>query len=818
MTTGLLIAVYILVMGRLNVDRSVEDPVKVEAIKIANQIVSITEPHSGFGQISLCKSAADDRYGFGGQTHRTTSLNEAKSVLHSAAVVAKGLNSTLQEEHIIEDLNDLEVSQQRLIAKIFDLVATPEGNAKSADANSPTASLHARVLKTLQDKDPTDLKTVALSLRLGRYSHDTLLKTSVIPPSEGARPYADAGYYRADFPVPIARDRVVRFYAFAEQVTLVDPVNFIESAPGALPNAVLMEVKYEPKGKSKTSVYKVRRLCALLGGAASPAMPSSLLFRFPQGLPDTFNKPAAFLNKQVWTNAGTWQQASGGTVPGNGKLKLTIDPVLPRMQPGDALAIGIYHWIRHLRPAPDPQAVLNALNQPIPLSEPKLIENKENATAPVNSCLVADTGAREHSFAKNTEADSESQRAIEQVFEYPGRLEEYPQSSMPLYVDRTGNVNLAGRTGFDSELVGRYLTAVYSTNLAALESIATTKLVRRQCAIESRELELKLSIKRQELASLSKALSAVKVQQRATRDQTGEENLSRQIRKMERTIEELKTSVLAIENRKAQLHTVTELARTVMLNADRCTARTYELCSTTFTMLRNGLHVFDAPAKGFLIGRKTVFLPIEDPVKESHFFEAAAWANSDPYFRQEKISAWFQKQLPVLVPAKELLASTRATIDQKTLTEIVSEVEVVDNMPPLTVLLDSRDLYSVARAQLHTSSEYPFGGTPISEDQAFFYAKSATTTGASQDVVWSVVMRDLVFHEIGKGKVIAGPTNTSWEKRFKPPIEGPSGLAVEFQLRRPLPRIEGMPAGAYITDPNKRLMTPQIPPVPVELM
>lgn len=821
MASGLLIAVYILVMGRLNVDRSVEDPVKVQTLAIANKLVSITEPHSGFGYISLCDSPAEERYAYSssgsGQTHRSTSLNEAKASLHAAAMVANGLKSSIQEQLIIDDLDELDNAQRQLISKIFQTVSAT-ANANESDASSSGASLHATVLKTLQEKDPTDLKTVSLKILLGRWSEKDSarrLRTIEMPESEMSEPFSDAGYFKADFPVPVARDRFVRLYPFASQVMLVDPKNFIEAAPGALPNAVLLEITYQPRGQSKTTVFKVRRVCALLGGTSPRAMPSCFMFRFPQGLPQTFGSPAAFLSKNAWSNTGIWQQASGGTVPGSGKFKLTIDPVLPKMPPGDALAIGLYHWVRHMRPAPDPFAVLKVFNQNFP-PPPTRATSSDAYAAPVNSCLVADTGAREHSFAKNTAADSDSQKAIEQCFEYPGRLEEYPQSAMPLYVDRRGNLNMAGLKGFDTELISKYLSAVYGTNLAALESVATTKIVRRQCAIENRELDLRLSVKRQQLLALTRSASELSMQRNRSKT-VGAEKIEEQIQKTNQNIEALKASVLAIENRKEQLRIINELARTVSLNADRSTSRTYELCATTFTMLRNGLHVFDPPVYGFLIGRKTVFLPIAAPVKESQFFEAAARISSDPTFDPGNLSPWFQKQLPILVPVKDLLTTTNATIQQRTVADIVSSVEVLDDMPPFTVLLDSRELQSVDSARMHVSSEYPFAGTPVSEDQAFFYGKSATISGAGKDVIWSVIMRDLVFHQ-GKGRLASAPSNTLWEKRFKPPLEGMSGLAVEFQLRRPLPRIEGMPAGAYITDPNKRLMTPQIPPVPVELM
>ncbi len=842
-TTGLLVGVYILVMGRLNVDQSVEDPLKMQVTEIANKLVSISETDSSFGYIGLCDSTSSG-FTFGGESRRITSLNSAKASLHVAALVAKGLGSTAAEGQIHADLDDLDAAERRLIAQLAQAVAPGARDRKIGTSNNaigtdnkakeetPLAestserlvdsSFHAKVLKALQKNDPTDLRTVAISIQLGRYKDPDTMKTLAHPQSEAKEPFVTDGYFRGDFPVPVCSDRFVRFLPLADKVKIADPANFILAAPGTIPNAVLLEVQYEPRGKSASTVQVVRRSCAVLGGSAPATMPSCFLFRFPQGLTQNFKTPAGFLNRSLWNNTGTWQQASGGTVPGAGKLKLTIDPVLPAMTPDQSLAIGLYHWIRHMRPAPDPEAVLAVMHQKFP--EGEIRSNSADANlAPVNSCLVSDTGAREHSFSKNTEKGSEGQLAIEQCFEYSGQLDPYPQSAIPLYVDRTGNVNLAGRTGFDAELVSKYLTAVYSSNLAAIESAATAKLVSRQSALENRELLLKLSIVKQELSSSIKRLASMKAQMHGIKDDTAAAQMQVKIEKTEKSIEEYKSTIATLDSRIAQLQIVNNLTRMTLLNSERAIAKTYEICSTTFTLLRNGLHVLDAPSNGFLLGRKHLFIPLKGPVKESDFFDASGWTVKDPIEQADRyaaVSPWFQKHLPVLVSADEMLATgVQFTIDGKPASAVLAEVEVADNMPPLTVLLDSRELTTVSQAQLHTSSNYPFAGTPVAEDQAFFYAKSATSTGANTDVVWSVVMRDLVLHEnIAPGKVLTGSPSSGWEKRFTPPLASTCGLAVEFQLRRPLPKIVGIPAGAYITEPNKRLITPQIPPIPVELM
>ncbi len=807
-------------MGRLNVDQSVEDPVKTQAIAIANRLISLSESSSSFGYLGLCDSTSDDGYTFGGQSRRITSLNSAKASLHVAGAVAQGLGSKAAEEKIITDLDTLELLEKSLVARLFQTV-TPVLEEEKAAIDSKT--LHTEVLAALKRKEPTDLETVSIAITLGRYKDPKLLKTVQNAPSEAKAKFVSDGYYVNDFPVPVCRNRNVHFVPVADRVQIVEPTNFIVAAPGAIPNAVLLEVKYKPKGNSQTtSVQMGRRVCALLGGSAPATLPSCFMFRFPQGLTEDFKTPADFLNRALWVNNGTWQQASGGTVPGAGKLRLTIDPVLPAMPPDQSLAIGLYHWIRHMRPAPDPEAVITVMHQAFQ-SRGIFDKSTETSVAPVNSCLVSDTGAREHGFSKNTEKGSEGQLAIEQCFEYAGQLDQYPQSAMPLFVNKSGNVNLAGRNGFDPTLVSKYWSATYATNLAAIETAATAKLVSRQAALENRELQLKLSIIKQELSSSSKRLNSLLFQKHGIKNDTALKALESSIEKAAKNIAEYKSAIATIETRQVQLRYVNELSRSTLRNAERASAKTYEICSTTFTLLRNGLHALDAPSNGFLLGRKHLFIPIRTPVHESDFFEAAAWSGDKPEAQQERlanISPWFQNVLPVMVPADEMIAAgAQFTIDNKPANQVLSEVEVTDDMPPLTILIDSRELRSPDNAVLHSSSVYPFPGTPVSEDQAFFYAKSATTTGDNKDVVWSVVMRDLVLHEnTAPGKVLTGTPSTSWEKKFSPPLQSNCGLAVEFQLRRPLPHIEGIPEGAYIMDPKKRMMTPQIPPIPVELM
>jgi len=112
-------------------------------------------------------------------------------------------------------------------------------------------------------------------------------------------------------------------------------------------------------------------------------------------------------------------------------------------------------------------------------------------------------------------------------------------------------------------------------------------------------------------------------------------------------------------------------------------------------------------------------------------------------------------------------------------------------------------------------SDYPFAGLALPQGHAFFYSRAATTTGDNRDVEWSAVIRDAVFQ---RDRQLLHSLDAHWGNRTTPPIDESPGLALEFQLRRPLPRLEDMPDGANITDPAYHRQVPQIPPMPGEMM
>lgn len=849
---------YILALGRMSFDQlnTQVSPVKAAAALAAKRMVESAELSSRFGPVGLCDVSLPAEMSNGEESgpQRICSLNSINAAFRCASIVAAEFQREALNKQITDDIDNLEEVKSRLLTKLYGAIQSPPGGGLGAIDGGPAGGIvYEEVARILKKENTRDLLLKSISVQLGRYEGE-MSKPVLIPASiiDKNQTFVTDGFYKPDFPVPVL-DRSVKFYRTASVSEMVDPRKFILAAAGVLPNAVLIEVKFEPKEKSPNSATIVKQACATLAAPPPPPTRSSLVMRFPHGLPKQFRNINDLVSPQVWSKNGEWEQATGGPVPGEGHLKPSIAPVLPAMPPGDAFLVGLYHWIKHIYPAPAPEKILSMMDTELTVPE----SSRKPATQTVNSCLVRDTGATERGLIKGTGPGSEGQKALMTCFEFATEVEEYPSGAMPLFVDGNGQLNLAGRASFNKELVVKYLDTVYATNIAAFESIAISRNVRRRAEVERGSLEDKMAVQRQEIASLQERL---RVLMRNT-SQSKLDLSAEQKREIERTstkLESLKTSMMFLKDRVAQLRRIDRLTDVSTRNAERAAARTYELSSAAFSILRNGLHELDKPDTGFLLGRKSVFVPVVDPVKETDFFDASHFEASpdnkknedrsgEDNWRPEHISPWFNKTLTILtpwekfqgnrrnarvsqsregqspgeLPAQSSTSSSaaggryRVRVNNKLISEVVAEVEITEPSEPLTVVFDSNDLYPDKQIQPHRMSDYPFAGLALPQGHAFFYSRAATTTGDNRDVEWSAVIRDAVFQ---RDRQLLHSLDAHWGNRTTPPIDESPGLALEFQLRRPLPRLEDMPAGANITDPAYHRQVPQIPPMPGEMM
>jgi hypothetical protein len=855
---GVIMAVYILALGRMSFDQlnTQVSPVKAAAALAAKRIVESAEMSARFGPIGLCDVTLPAEMSNGAENgpQRICSFNSVNAAIRCASIIADRVNREALNKQIVDDIGSLDEVKSRLLTKLTGLVQSPQGGGLGTINGGPSGGIvYEEVAKIMRRDNTREIVLTSISIQLGRFEGE-MSKPALIPASnfDKGQEFVSDGFYKPDFPVPVLADKTVQFYRTASVSEMVDPRKFILAAPGVLPNAVLVEAKFEPKEKKPNSPTIVKQACATLAAPPPPSTRSSLVMRFPHGLPKQFRSINDLTAPSVWSKNGEWEQATDGSVPGDGHLQPSIDPVLPAMPPGDALLVGIYHWIKHIYPTPDPEKILSMMGTDLAGAE----SSRKLATQTVNSCLVRDTGATERGFIKGTGPGSEGQKALMTCFEFATEGEVYPNGAMPLFVDGNGQLNLAGRSSFDQELVKKYLDTVYDTNIAAFESIAISRNVKRRAEVELGSLEDKMMVQRQEISSLTERLKVLmKNTSQSKLDLSAEQK--REIERTSTKLESLKTSNSVLKDRVAQLRRVDRLTETSMRNAERAAARTYELSSAAFSFLRNGLHELDKPDTGFLLGRKSVFVPIVDPVKETDFFDASQFEpteedkkSGEKSWQPDQISPWFSKTLTILTPWEKFqgnaqLSGTRqptgdsgqstgdsgqpagtsgqslsggkyrVKVNNKLISEVVAEVEMTKPSDPLTVVFDSNDLYKDKQIQPHRMTDYPFAGLALPPGHAFYYSRAATNTGEKGDVEWSAVIRDAVFQ---RDRPLLRSLDPRWGNRATPAIDESPGLALEFQLRRPLPHLEDMPAGANITDPAYHRQVPQIPPMPGEMM
>lgn len=854
---GVIIAAYILALGRMSFDQlnTQVSPVKAAAALAAKRIVESAESSPRFGAIGICDVTLPAEMSNGAESgpQRICSFNSVNAAIRCGSIIAASVNREALNRQITDDIDSLDEVKGRLLAKLTGLVQSPPGGGLGTiNGGTSGGVVYEEAAKIMRRDNSRELILTSLSIQLGRFEGE-MSKPVFTPASsyDKGQAFVSDGFYKPDFPVPVLADRTVQFYRTASVSELVDPRKFILAAPGVLPNAVLVEAKFEPKEKKANSATIVKQACATLAAPPPPSTRSSLVMRFPQGLPKQFHSINDLIAPAAWSKNGEWQQATGGYVPGDGHLQPSIDPVLPAMPPGDALLVGLYHWIKHIYPTPDPEKLLSMMGTDLTAAE----GSRKPAAQTVNSCLVRDTGATERGFIKGTGPGSEGQKALMTCFEFATEGEEYPTGAMPLFVDGNGQLNLAGRASFDKQLVEKYLGTVYDTNIAAFESIAISRNVKRRAEVELGSLEDKMAVQRQEIASLTERLKVLmKNTSQSKLDLSAEQR--REIERTSNKLESLKTSNSFLKDRVAQLRRIDRLTEVSTRNAERAAARTYELSSAAFSLLRNGLHELDKPDTGFLLGRKSVFVPIIDPVKETDFFDASQFELTEEdkksgkkSWQADQVSPWFSKTLTILTPWEKFqgnapasgssgqsvndspgpssgqsnpffsqsasVSKYRVKVNNKLISEVVAEVEMTQPADPLTVVFDSNDLYKNKQIQPHRTSDYPFAGLALPQGHAFYYSRAATNTGDKGDVEWSAVIRDAVFQ---RDRPLLRSLDPRWGNRTTPPIDESPGLALEFQLRRPLPHLEDMPAGANITDPAYHRQVPQIPPMPGEMM
>lgn len=772
--SGLVIVSYVLLIHTLEKSKPPESPLEEAARLAAGALTDVHLQHSGFGFVGLCDTLKDEN-AYDHASRRIRSINSVKANLRSCAILAGDLDQKPLLDQIEKDIVELEGLEARLVSTIW----------KSVEADSSRTGIHYRVEELLKRKLSRQGRLQEVKIVLGRYGKTSGGPTLVTAPArEKGEAFVQNGFYRENVDIPTLRGHHLQFHRLGTEIDIIEPRNFRNIANQMEPSAVMIEATLESNAGSGATKRFVLRACASIGAPQPPPVSTCLAMRFPHGLPRQFGSTRDFLDDSIWLGEGRWLTAEHGSVPGNGELEESHR--LDDMLPSQALAVGIYHWLRGISTPVDPDKALDFLSTKFEMDRLE----KSGRGLDTNSCLVKDTGARERALSRGFEAGSSGQKALKQVFEYQGTLTEYPASAFPIAVSAQGEARIAGRSRYDAGLIADYQDALYNTNLAALDTMATTRAFIRRADVEISLIARRADSEKNRLASIERHHMEGKTAEQARR--------------------RLATMIAVDTTRKELLTAARSRARTAGQNAFRAASRSYELAASTFSLCRNGLHRIISPYPAFLLGRDQVFVPIYQPLAEAQLLADTP----------ERASPWLQNGLSISKSIRQAFARPgKVRTGSGPLDMVLAEHGGNDLIKPATIILDALDFESGVAPSTHIATLYPFANQPVPEAQGFFYDKRALSTGQDPKVVWSVVMRDCQARQDGSqpGRTLVG-SDWHWCDKFSPPIGSCPELAVEFQLRRPLPEPRGLPFDTFIRDPVYKRQTPLIPPLPAQMM
>lgn len=862
-TGSLLIALYVLTVANLYTHRQSTNTVERAALFAARKLAHIAVSQPGFGYVGLTDHGDARLYTEGrlSRRFRVTGLNTLYATARVDNLIAAKTNNKLFQELAEKDLEQARAVESQLMYKLYSAVEQrPVSSPLSASSlrgdgierkegeedQEERQSIVQDVTRLLTE----DVRTRGAALKdvkitLGTIKSESASSQVFAPLQERSQPWVTkGGMYRTAQEIPVPGSKPIVFLPLLNETQLVETSSF-SAAVKVTPSAVLIEASYESGGQQKDEII-TRKACAAIGGEPFQPENSAFIFRFPQGKPPNFDSINDILKFADWKGQGEWQQVVGTEVPGKGSLAPTIEPVLPGMSPGDALAVALYHWLKHAGPLVDPVKFEEAINiKWNGLRSPTWNEQTSN-----NSCLLSDTGAREYALLNQTGPDGAGQRGISRCFEIAGfnsdRMKTEPSAAIPLIVDRTGNCSIQGQEHFDKVLLSDYLTAVYETNLAAIETSESARqmLIRTKSVLS--ELDQKMFIERQELNSVAARWNRLRSElppgfdsadgQRNIKSARQRETL-RQYNLAKSRLDTLKLLIMADQAQRSQYRRLQEIAHRTADNALRLAQSTYDLAAHSYQLLKGGLNRVSKPAGGFLIGRRLVFFPRPVPITEPEFVAGMESLPGEPQQAQAFSTDWTATDLKLVRESSELMGQkdSQVVVEGMPIETFFSTVTNTKTWTPLTLILNSQSLMAKPekdgpervsepkepdkKLEMITAEDgYPYRGIRLPEGQLLYYSRNAFVTGKEPVVTWSVIARDLVATrtEGNMGEPIK-PQESDWFRGGESAHLSP-GLACEFQMRTPLPAAGDLYTGSVISDPATEQKTPQIPPVPADML
>jgi len=839
------LSAYVLAVGNHILRSREADTLGRIVINAVNEMSSITVESRPFGYVGVL-----DKYGeaYSDAAFRERAFNGIQSIntiysnLRFIALVAEKLNYPIIYSLLKADFVEAHKVEAELAEKINLAVKVEKFDESEADQGFFNFSSLIRLPETSRTREGNyiyrdmmrALRREARDGHLGIEHVDVkigFLRSTQADGAPLAPPFSDSltadqqtGLYQTGVPIQIPNLGAIMFTPTASSTRLVKSDEFIADNRISAPTAILLEVQFRAKSRDPKQPDKIilKKACAVVGGQAIEPAPSALVLNFPQGMPDVFNSVRAILFSPIWETQGIWMQASGGEIPGSGKLvpaqNLNRSQAgSSNMTPADALAVATYHWFRTLPGGTDPRRCLRLLDSNWTIEPVTDNTAKRPGAGPfINSCLAQNNQSRANETLEQTGPGGIGQTAISNLFEGSENnsgvvFDEAPSSALPLTVDRQGNCNLTNSKGFDTAFVKNFFNAVYETNLAAIETLTVARSLHEKSFSTRLQLRSKLAMEKQEHTSLRNRLDRLVEKNAVVSPQ------SNRLELLQTKIESLKDTISEDEKALAKVEKLGELSAIAANNAGRAADFTYSLSANAFSLCRDGLFLLRGNPDKFLIGQKYIFVPERKPISEFDFDDAATAFLENP--NTVLPSPWLNRDMTCRIEVDALLASNDpASNNLKTSVQNLIAQTPVQELHPTVVVYDSQTVAPRGNARPLTFVGFPSFNVGIPKGQMFYYCPNAIVTGSKPEISWSVAIRDLAASRL-EGN-LAQPIRSQdegWCKQQGQAIGVSPGLSCEFQLRTPVPVLKDFPVGSVVRNRSGQSAI-QIPPLPLQVL
>ena len=475
---SLMIAFYVLGVGMFMLHKKQTDTVADAAFEAAHELADISVEHPSTGTLNLCRWRDQGTLFFDSSTDRSRSFESVKRTYDKLQKLAQLTNIAILQDLVGKDRTILGRVEKELRERLDEAIApelTPHIAASAAAKVEDESLSRGRIYRAvanliggrygLLDKSGLDLK-----IQLG-YIKD--------PARHG-----DA------------------------QMFMIKPELFQPAPENQAPNLVLLSYIEPSKHDSGTSVIKKEAsACICINPAYESPAAAALVLNFPQGVPPFALRMADYLKQSSWNNKGIWHQAVDGEVPGAGHLAPPLQPLLPEMSPADALATEMYHWLRYAGDRIDPDTIV-AMLQETWSTEPTQVDADHSdehsfgmMDTQINSCIINDSGSREHALMFEGKEGEAGQSALARAFLLNDSYRSstpmkppIPDDAFPLCVDSSGKCTMVGQNRFDEKLIRDFLADLQATNLAARETLSTVKPMQQMSVQVVAQLEQKLRV------------------------------------------------------------------------------------------------------------------------------------------------------------------------------------------------------------------------------------------------------------------------------------------------------------------------------------